>query len=132
MRVKKKLKEGGEEKEVLVNPPTMWEVRIAVVPSGQDLAVRLLMLGQVVRSMRDDNKIPVVKYRWNGLEAEHIVATSVNEILQDKTLLFASVGELAGLATYYVVTIGLDSNVSRDFTRISERDMRTKKIQENS
>lgn len=131
MRVKKIEKEGGGEREVLVNPPTMWELRIAVVPFGVGLAERLFMMGQIVRCLRDDGHLPVSEHRWNGLESDSIVATFATENLQDKSMLLALMGELSGLATYYVLTLGLDSAVSREFSRVSERDLRTKKIQED-
>lgn len=111
----------GNTVEYLTRPATLLELSVVVAALGADTFARVGLLGEVIRSVKDDPFSPVGVYDWAGNDGRPLLwELSPSGVTVEEEVL-ASLALPRASSVPVRTVVGIDSAVKEGFKRVEER-----------
>jgi hypothetical protein len=114
----KGIDEKGKEYEYLISAPTMLSLKFVVIPHAESNKESQLVIGSIIKLLKDDHSIKVGDYDWVRNDGEDIVIENNYDMDLDKQLqIFSAIDIKYKPAIFFQMMVGIDSG-DKQITRI--------------
>jgi hypothetical protein len=125
--------ENGDRIEFYVEPPTLIDIKFAVIPYCSSRIESSKILGNIIRLIKDDCFIDVSEFDWHENNGRPVQINNIPNMDLDKQIQMLNLLKMEYTPSlFYQVTVGINSEKKEIFRRVEERKFGTVKKNEKS
>jgi hypothetical protein len=123
--------ENGDTIEFYVEPPTLIDIKFAVIPYCSSRVESGKILGNIIRLIKDDSFIDINGFDWHGNNSRPAQINNTPGMDLDKQIQVFNLLKMEYTPSlFYQVTVGINSDKKEIFRRVEQRKFDTVKKNE--
>lgn len=120
--------ENGDKIEFYVEPPTLIDIKFAIIPYCSSRIESGKMLGNIIRLIKDDGFIDVNGFDWHENDGRPVQINNTPGMDLDRQMQMFNLLKIEYTPSlFYQLTVGINSEKKEIFRRVEERKFDTVK-----